>query len=158
MSSALHHHHGDAPFPRGALWFVAGAIGFTLVAATAVRLGFAPIAASPVAVRSAAHLVPTSSRTLSFADAAGGGLVITDVATGTVAKDIKPGEPSGFIRGLLRGLSRERRMKGVGKEVPYRLESWPNGQLSLTDTGTGRSIELSAFGPDNRAFMVGLLK
>lgn len=156
--SALHHHHGDAPFPRGALWFVAGAIGFTLIAASAVRLGYAPVAASPVAVRTAAHLAPTTTRTLSFADAAGGGLTITDVTAGKVARDIKPGEPSGFVRGLLRGLSRERRMKNVSKDVPYRLESWPNGQLSLTDLGTGRSIELSAFGPDNRAFMVGLLK
>jgi putative photosynthetic complex assembly protein len=42
--------------------------------------------------------------------------------------------------------------------VPYKLEAWPNGQLSLTDTGTGRSIELSAFGPTNREAFAGLLK
>lgn len=155
--SAVHHHH-DQNVPKGALWFCLGVVGFTLIAASAVRLGFVPVASSPVAVRTAAQLVPTATRSLSFADQPGGGLLITDTVTGDVAKSIKPGEPSGFIRGLLRGLGRERRMKNVGVAVPYRLESWPNGQLSLTDTGTGRSIELTAFGPDNRAAMAALLK
>lgn len=155
--SLVNHSH-EQTVPKGAIWFCAAVIGFTLIAAGAVRLGFVPVTASPVAVRTAAQLTPTATRTLSFADQPGGGLLITDTVTGDVAKTIKPGEPSGFIRGLLRGLGRERRMKNVGMAVPYRLESWPNGQLSLTDTGTGRSIELSAFGPDNRAFMAALLK
>ena len=155
--SLVNHSH-EQTVPKGAIWFCAAVIGFTLIAAGAVRLGFVPVTASPVAVRTAAHLKPTATRTLSFADEAGGGLLITDVATGAVAQEIKPGEPSGFIRGLLRGMGRERRMKNVGKAVPYRLESWSNGQLSLTDTGTGRSIELSAFGPTNREAFAVLLK
>jgi putative photosynthetic complex assembly protein len=155
--SLVNHSH-DQTVPKGAIWFGAGVIGFTLIAASVVRLGYVPVTASPVAIRTAAHLTPTATRQLSFGDQAGGGLLITDVATGGMVKDIAPGEPSGFIRGLLRGLSRERRMKHVGMAVPYRLESWPNGQLSLTDTGTGRSIELSAFGSTNRAFMADLLK
>jgi len=155
--SLVHHHH-ERPFPKGALWFVAIVVTFTMMSAGAVRLGYAPISASPVAVRTAEHLTPTASRDLSFVDQTGGGLLITDVKSGEAAKTIKPGEPSGFIRGLLRGLGRERRMKHVDKTVPYRLESWPNGQLSLTDTGTGRSIELNAFGPTNRAAMAELLK
>ncbi len=156
MSST--HKHVDPTVPKGALWFCAGVVGFTLVMAGAVRLGYMPVAASPLAVRTAAQLVPTASRDLSFIDRADGGLTITDVVTGDVAKSIAPGEPSGFIRGLLRGMGRERRMKNVDKAVPYRLEAWPNGQLSLTDMGTARSIELSAFGPTNRAAMAELLK
>lgn len=155
--SAAHNHH-DQTVPKGALWFVAVVILFAMMSAGAVRLGYAPISASPVAVRTAAHLTPTATRNLSFVDQADGGLLITDVTSGTTAKTIKPGEPSGFIRGLLRGLGRERRMNHVGKTVPYRLESWPNGQLTLTDTGTKRSIELTAFGPTNRAAMAELLK
>ena len=156
MSST--HKHVDPTVPKGALVFCAAMVGFTLVMAGAVRLGYVPIAASPVAVRTAAQLVPTATRDLSFIDREDGGLTITDVVTGDVAKSIAPGEPSGFVRGLLRGLGRERRMKNVGKAVPYRLEEWPNGQLSITDMGTGRSIELTAFGPDNRAAMAALLK
>jgi putative photosynthetic complex assembly protein len=155
--SLVNHSH-EQTVPKGAIWFGAGMIAFTLIAASVVRLGYAPVSASPVAIRTAAHLVPTATRSLSFGDLAGGGLRITDAATRGVVKSIAPGEPSGFIRGLLRGLGRERRMKHVGMAVPYRLESWSNGQLSLTDTGTGRSIELSAFGSTNRAFMADLLK
>ena len=156
MSST--HKHVDPTVPKGALVFCAGMVGFTLIMAGAVRLGIVPIAASPVAIRTAANLKPTAARTLSFADEASGGLIITDITTRKIVKEIKPGEPSGFIRGLLRGMGRERRMDHVAKTVPYRLESWPNGQLSLTDTGTGRSIELSAFGPTNREAFAVLLK
>jgi putative photosynthetic complex assembly protein len=156
MSTVQHHH--DQAIPKGALWFVAVVIIFAMMSAGAVRLGYAQVSASPAAVRAAAHLTPMASRDLSFADRPDGGLLITDATSGTTAKLIKPGEPSGFVRGLLRGLSRERRMKNVGKTVPYRLESWSNGQLTLTDTGTKRSIELTAFGPTNRASMAVLLK
>jgi putative photosynthetic complex assembly protein len=152
--SLVNHSH-EQTVPKGAIWFAVGMIGFTLIAAGTVRLGLAPVAASPVAVRTAAHLAPTATRSLSFADRADGGLVITDTASGVA---VAPGEPSGFIRGMLRGLGRERRMKGVAPATPFRLESWSNGQLSLTDTGTGRSIELSAFGSTNRAEMARLLK
>lgn len=152
--SAIHLH--EPPVPRGALWLVGGLVGFTLIAATAVRLGFAPVAASPSVERAA--LKPTASRDLSFVDRADGGLVITDLGTGRAVQTFQPGEPSGFIRGMMRGLARERRMNNVGPSAPFRLESWPNGQLSLTDRGTGRSIELSAFGGTNRAAFAVLLK
>lgn len=155
---SLVHDHKEQPIPRGALWFVAVLVTFTMMSAGAVRLGYAPVASSPVAVRTAAKLTPTATRNLSFVDRADGGLTITDVGTGRIVKSIVPGEPSGFIRGMLRGMGRERRMNNVAKTVPYRLESWPNGQLSLTDTGTGRSIELTAFGPTNRTAMADLLK
>lgn len=155
---SLVHDHKEPPIPKAALWFTAIVVIFAMMSAGAVRLGYAPVASSPMAVRTALKLVPTATRTLSFVDQADGGLLITDVVAGSVAKTIKPGEPSGFVRGLLRGLGRERRMNNVARTVPYRLESWPNGQLTLTDTGTRRSIELTAFGPDNRAFMAALLK
>jgi len=156
MSST--HHHVDPTVPKGALWFAAGLIGFVLAMGGAVRLGIMPISASPAAVRAAERLVPTASRDLSFADRADGGLVITDVKTGVIVKTIHPGEPSGFIRGLLRGMGRERRMDAVARTTPYRLENWSNGQLSITDTGTHRSIELTAFGPTNREAFAVLLK
>lgn len=152
----LHLH--EQTVPVGARWLIAGLVGTTLLAATAVRLGFAPVAASPVALRAAEKLSPISTRNLSFVDRADGGLVVTDVGTGRVVKTYVPGEPSGFVRGMMRGMARERRMHNVGPAAPFLLEAWPDGELSLSDKGTGRSIELSAFGPTNRAAFAALLK
>lgn len=155
--SLVHNHH-EQPFPRGALWFVAIVITFTMASATAIRLGYATVSASPVLLRQAEHMKPMASRDLSFIDRSDGGLTITDVTTGAVVKTIKPGEPSGFIRGVMRGMGRERRMHAVGRTAPFRLVSWPDGQLSLTDLSVGRNIELTAFGPTNRASFAELLK
>ena len=49
-------------------------------------------------------------------------------------------------------------MRGIGNQPPFQLSLWPDGQLSLTDTATGRSIELTAFGSINRAAFLPLLK
>lgn len=156
MSST--HHHVDPTVPKGALWFCASLIGFTLVMASVVRLGFMPVAASPELQRQAEHLKPMVTRDLSFVDRADGGLTITDIRTGKAVKVIAPGEPSGFIRGVMRSMGRERRMHGVGPSAPFRVASWPDGQLSLTDTFTGRMIELNSFGPSNRASFDELMK
>ena len=61
---------------------------------------------------------------------------------------IEPGQQTGFIRGVMRGLARERRMRGIGDAPPFNLSLWRDGELSLTDSATGRSIELTAFGID----------
>jgi len=62
-----------------------------------------------------------------------------------------PAGTHNFIRGVLRGLARERRQHGLGREVPFRLAAWANGRLSLEDTATGRIIALESFGPTNAA-------
>jgi putative photosynthetic complex assembly protein len=51
-----------------------------------------------------------------------------------------------FVRGTVRALTRERRQEGEGREAPFRLSAWPNGQLTLDDSATGRRIDLTAFG------------
>ncbi len=48
-------------------------------------------------------------------------------------------------------------MHGFGAEPHFELVAWGDGSLSLTDTASGRMIELGAFGPDNRAIFAGLL-
>ncbi len=83
--------------------------------------------------------------------------MIQDVDTNSVAAIVQPGEQTGFIRGVMRGLARERQMAGIGAEPPFTLTLWQNGQLSLTDSATGRSIEMTAFGSDNRAAFAALL-
>jgi putative photosynthetic complex assembly protein len=41
--------------------------------------------------------------------------------------------------------------------VPFTLTRWENGGLTLADPVTGRSVEVSSFGPDNRAVYANLL-
>jgi len=49
----------------------------------------------------------------------------------------------------MRGLARDRKMRGIGPEQPFRLERRVNGMLILHDTTTGRDIALGSFGPTN---------
>ena len=82
---------------------------------------------------------------------------IEDAATGGTAGLVAAGSRSGFIRGVMRGLARDRRMRGIGEAPPFRLTLWRDGELSLLDEATGRAIELSAFGSTNRAAFAALL-
>jgi len=57
----------------------------------------------------------------------------------------------GFLRGTLRALARDRRMRNLTSESPFELTLFKDGRLSIIDTLTGRGIDLEAFGPDNVA-------
>lgn len=151
----MSHDHANT-LPRGALGLCFGIVAIALaVTATARITGMAP-SASPVLLRSAEHIRPVASRDLRFTDRADGAVVIADVG-GRTAGMVAPGSKSGFIRGVMRGLARDRHMRGIGEAVPFRLTEWADGELSLTDLATGRSIELSAFGSTNRAAFAALL-
>lgn len=89
-----------------------------------------------------------SSRELRFLDRQDGAVVILDHSGGETVAVLAPGT-NGFVRGVMRGMARERRMKNVGTTPPYRLSSWSDGRLTLDDPSTGRWVELVAFGPDN---------
>jgi putative photosynthetic complex assembly protein len=150
------HSHADM-LPRGTLITAGALVLFALTATTTVRLAHIPAAASPVALRDANHMVPVAQRNLRFVDRADGAVVIEDVDQGATASVIEPGQKTGFIRGVMRGLARERRMHGVGNQPPFNLSLWRDGELSLTDSATGRSIEMTAFGSTNRASFLALL-
>ena len=143
--------------PRGTLAIAGGLVLFALGATTLVRVTGTPPSASPVALRAQAHIAPVASRNLRFLDRADGAVLIQDVATGQPAAVIAPGQQTGFIRGVMRGLARDRRSRGVGDAPPFALTLWRDGELSLTDSVTGRSIELTAFGSTNRAAFAALL-
>lgn len=158
MSKA--HSHADM-LPQGTLMIAGGLVLFALAATAIVRIGDVPPAASPVALRAQEHVVAVASRDLRFVDRADGAVVIEDVGKngigGGIASVIEPGQQTGFIRGVMRGLARERRMHGIGDRPPFNLTLWRDGELSLTDSATGRSIELTAFGSSNRAAFAALL-
>jgi putative photosynthetic complex assembly protein len=88
---------------------------------------------------------PRSERSFRAADRADGAVVITDATTGREVLVVAPGE-DGFIRGTLRGLARDRRMRDLGPEAPFRLVAWSDGRLTLDDPATGRRLDLLAFG------------
>lgn len=151
------HSHADM-LPRGTLIIAGGLVLFALAATSIVRIAGLPAAASPAAMRAQENVAAVASRNLRFVDRFDGAVVIQDVDKGDIASVIAPGQQTGFIRGVMRGLARERRMHGIGDRPPFNLTEWRDGELTLTDSATGRSIELTAFGSSNRAAFAALLE
>jgi putative photosynthetic complex assembly protein len=100
-------------------------------------------------------LRPAQVKILKFEDQEDGGVTVIDVNTNQVI-DVVQGE-AGFVRGILRTIARERRIRGIGKDAPIRLISYSDGRLILQDTTTNTNIELESFGSNNvqnfRAFL-----
>jgi len=78
------------------------------------------------------------------------------VETGEVIAAI-PEDDSGFLRGMIRSLGRQRTISQVSLEAPYRLSRRKDGTLTLDDPLTDESIALRAYGPDNRKQVATLL-
>lgn len=152
-----HGHSHENTVPKGALVMACGVVLVTLALTSATRLGW--IAPSPSAseVRSAEAATALSSRVLRFADGPKGTVVVTDATSGATVH-VYGEEGSGFIRGVLRGMGRERQKRSIPMLAPYELNHWSDGSLSLTDTATNRIVELGAFGPTNRTTFEALLK
>ena len=154
----MSHSHQGEPFPKVMLILAALLVGGALLLAAMLRLTGTPAQSSPVLERAAAGVVALKSRDLSFADQPDGSLRIVDVSTGNTAGVVEANSESGFIRGMMRGLMRNRHQRGVGIAPPFRLTRWANGQLSITDTTSGYVTDLSGFGSTNRAAVEALLK
>jgi putative photosynthetic complex assembly protein len=93
---------------------------------------------------------PLDSRALLFRDEADGGISVTDAKTRLLVADVRPGT-NGFLRGVMRGLARERRRAGFDLSIPFEVARWENGHVTLTDPALGRQVDLAAFGPTNAA-------
>jgi putative photosynthetic complex assembly protein len=82
------------------------------------------------------------------------GAIVPVLADGTRLPAIRA-ENAGFVSGVIRGLSRGRKLSGSDPDAPYRLSRLRDGRLVLTDTATGTTIDLDVFGSDNaRTFAV----
>jgi putative photosynthetic complex assembly protein len=154
----LHAHSHENTVPRPAL-IMAGALVLLSIALTAtVTLGFVDREAVPAVERAKAAVAPAATRELRFDDAATGDVRVSDAASGELVLLVDQDTQSGgFIRGVLRGLARDRRMRGIGSEPHFELTLWQDGSLTLSDSATGRDVELGGFGSDNRAIFMGLL-
>jgi putative photosynthetic complex assembly protein len=133
-------------FPRGALIAAGGLVLLTLVITGATRI--ARLNAPPVSPM-ASLPAPATTLDIVFVDEPGGAVSLREYGSNRLVLVLQPGE-DGFIRSVVRGLARERRSRGIGAEPPFRLSQWSNGRLQLEDTGTGRILDLQAFGPTNR--------
>ena len=99
---------------------------------------------------------PLRERLVRFEDGPDGSVVIRDALNRTVLARFPMAE-GGFVRGTLRALARERRQEEQGREVPFRVSAWPDGQLTLDDVATGRRVDLTAFGQTNAGIFARLL-
>ncbi len=140
----------DRRFPRGAL-YGAGA----LVALSLLATGFARV--SGIGTTHAPDAMAVQSRELQFEDRADGAVTVYEAGTDRIVDVLAPGT-NGFVRGVLRGLTRERRREDVGEAPPFLLTRWSDGRLSIEDVGTHERIELVSFGQTNFAAFARLLQ
>lgn len=144
-------HEHDAPtVPRAALIGAASLIAFAVVAAGSARIWHWH-AATPMPVTA------LQSVRVRFLDRPDGGVEIRDADhSNDVLRQIPPGT-NGFLRGVMRGLARTRRAEHVAPEIPFTLTRWADGEMTLTDTGTGQRLSLEVFGMDNARVFASLL-
>jgi putative photosynthetic complex assembly protein len=144
------HIEHDKRFPRGALCGAAALVGLALVAAAFARISGIGTTHAPLAIA-------IESRDLRFEDRNDGAVAVYDVASARIVDTISPGT-NGFLRGVLRGLARDRKLQHIGTEPPFRLTRWDDGRLSIEDIATHQRIELGSFGPTNAAAFARLLR
>lgn len=135
------------PFPRGPLRAIALLLLGVIVAVAAVRLSGVPIRAPDAPA--------LLERSLRFEDRPDGSIAVLDTRSGQALPSIE-GE-SGFVRGTLRGLARERKRQGVAQDDPFHLIGRADGRLTLEDRATGRRVDLESFGPTNASAFAALL-
>jgi putative photosynthetic complex assembly protein len=127
--------------PRGVLIAAAVLIGLSILAAGAARWTGVGTTDNPSGDA-------VDRLALRFEDRPDGAVAVFAAGDDRQVEVLAPGS-NGFVRGVLRGLARERRARGVGSEPAFHLTRWADGRLSLDDPATGRTIELGAFGPTN---------
>ena len=79
-----------------------------------------------------------------------GTLAVLDANDGRQISAVAPGT-NGFIRGVVRGMFRSRKLEAIGRESTFVLMREAEGRLTLTDPTTNRRVDLDSFGPTNSA-------
>jgi putative photosynthetic complex assembly protein len=130
--------HGDL-VPGGILKAIGLLLLLSVAAVAAVRLSGIEIRAPDAAA--------VETRALRFADQPDGSIAVIDASSGAAVTRIS-GE-GGFIRGALRALARERKLRGLDGSAPFLLIARADGRLTLEDPATGQRIDLESFGPQH---------
>lgn len=137
----------EASPPRGILLAAVLLIGCTLALVAFVRISRGTASTSIDAAHSAGATAVVS-RELRFLDRDDGSVAILAAPGGAVVDVLPPGS-NGFVRGVMRGLARDRRARAIDSTPPFRITRWSDGRLSLEDPANDRVIDLGAFGPTN---------
>jgi putative photosynthetic complex assembly protein len=138
---AQHQHATDVP--RAAIYGAAALMVFTLVVSATARRAKLAAEAPPEAAA-------IERLDIRFEDRDGGSLAVIDASSGRVVEEIAPGT-GGFVRGVLRGMFRARKLEAMDRAGVFRLSRGASGRLSLDDLASGRHVDLDSFGPTNTA-------
>jgi len=133
-------HIHNQTVPRGALIGAAFLIVGTMAlaaSARSIRLSHPAPVAAPVAVAE-----------IRFEDRPDGSLAVLDAKTGREDIVLASGS-NNFIRGVLRGMFRSRKLESLGHDGTFLLKHEADGSLTLTDPQTNRIVDLDSFGPTN---------
>lgn len=136
----------EHPVPRLGLIAMGALAGLSIVLAAAGRYGdFGRSEATPA---SSSQAAVQTERVIQFEDRTVGGVRVVDGTTGAEIDILQPGN-DGFVRGVLRGLVRQRRLANASMEPGFTLTHWSDGRLTLKDMATNQQIDLNAFGATN---------
>jgi putative photosynthetic complex assembly protein len=147
MNHPVQPSHPADTMPRGLIMGMGAMVVVTLLSVAGFR-------ASGLSTRTA-DAAPVATRSLRFEDGSDGSVLILDGRTGRELDRVQ-GE-AGFLRGALRVMSRERRMRDLGSAPAFDLIARADGRLTLVDAATGERIDLEAFGPSNAGTFARLL-
>lgn len=137
----------NGAFPRGPLLAAGALVVAAVMAVAAVRLSGVNIRAPDAA--------PAVTQQLRFEDRPDGSIAVIRAGDGRLIETITG--QSGFVRGTLRGMARERKRQDVGDGPPFELIGRADGRLTLLDPTTGRIVDLESFGPTNAGEFAHLL-
>jgi putative photosynthetic complex assembly protein len=144
-------HHHTQTVPWGALIGAGTMIVFSIVLAVSARnarLAEQASAGPPPA--------PIESIEVRFEDRPNGAIAMLDAESGREVSEVAPGT-NNFIRGVLRGMFRGRKLESLGHDGRFRLAREADGRLTLDDPQIGRHVDLDSFGPTNSAAFAKLL-
>lgn len=99
---------------------------------------------------------PVAQRSLSFADAEDGGILVYDGETNELTLTL-PSGTNGFLRGALRAMADRRRVAEKPYDAPFVLTAWEDGRITIDDPETGERVAVSSFGPTQVRSFVALL-
>lgn len=138
------------------LMMMGAVIVFCVVLTAMVSFGYFERQAIPSEMRAQAGVEMANSRTLKFFDESDGTVRVEDGASGEEIASFEPGT-GGFVRSTARSLVHKRKINRIGPAIPFDLIEWDNGELTLSDSTTGETVELASFGKDNRKVFADML-
>jgi len=121
--------------------------GLILAVLTLVALSTSPPQRTEFDRNLGAHDI-IAERSLIFIDRSNGWVDVTDAMDGQVIGQLEPGTEN-FVRGVVRGLVRERKSHEITGRDAFELQVMRDGTVTLYDPTIERRVVLNAFGRTN---------